>query len=90
MSIALIGFLTWLMLGLSVAWYLYPRADHGAAIPLPRRVAVDPAMRLRSCIRRWLAGSVIVLAWPLFIAAELASRRRYRMAIFIDDERIAE
>jgi len=47
-------------------------------------------MQLRSCIRRWLAGSVIVLAWPLFIAAELASRRRYRMAIFIDDERIAE
>jgi len=25
MSIALIGFLTWLMLGLGVAWYLYPR-----------------------------------------------------------------
>ena len=76
----------YLVIGLFVILDMYQKQAGDSLIASHWRVDRSVFCKLKMHAMRFMAGGVIAVVWPVFLAAEWSARRRYRMASFIDDE----
>ena len=84
MSLLLLGLIVYIAAGLFVIMDMYQDVEDR----YPPGFASVEHLSLRQWLlvhlRQVTAGMVIVMLWPLFIAADHASRKRFRMATYVD------
>jgi len=86
MSLLSLMIITYLVGGLFVILDMYQKQPGGSLISSQWSIERPMVHRMKMNAMRTIASLVIILVWPIFLAAEWSARKRYRMASFIDDD----
>jgi hypothetical protein len=86
MALLSLMIITYLAGGLFVILDLYQKQVGDSLILSQWHTERPNLYRLKMHAMRITASLVIILVWPVFLAAEWSAHKRYRMASFIDDD----